>query len=163
MYRLPTAMLAALAFFAGDCSLAETVAIRLSEPVASTDTYEDFGAALPATLSPRSLRDVLADPSVNADEDVTVTARIEQVCQKKGCFFIAQDGETVARVVFKEYSFFVPTDSSGKTVTFVGRVQQNELSADDAAHLDKDLKAEPGTNRAGTETLLIASAVRIPR
>ncbi|MEM8983895.1 MAG: DUF4920 domain-containing protein [Pseudomonadota bacterium] len=140
----------------------ETAAIRLSEPVAITDTYEDFGQALPTDPVAQSLADALAAYD-GSDKPVTVTARIEQVCQKKGCFFIAQDGDAMARVTFVDYSFFVPTDSSGKTVTFVGTIEQHTLSSDEAAHVDADMGVQRDHYGPRSETRLVASAVRIPR
>ncbi|MEM1260807.1 MAG: DUF4920 domain-containing protein [Pseudomonadota bacterium] len=140
----------------------ETTAIRLSEPVATTDRYEDFGQALPENPAAQPLAAVLAAYSGDK-QPVTVTARIEQVCQKKGCFFVAQDGDAIARVTFVDYSFFVPTDSSGKTVTFVGTIEQHTLTGDEAAHIDADMGVEKDHYGPRSETRLVATAVRIPR
>ena len=159
-YALIGCLLMALVLGGGPAA-AETPVVRLSEPVVATDEFEDFGAPLPAQPRARRLVDVLADTSLTAGVAVTVTARIDRVCQKKGCFFIAQDGPAMARVEFKDYGFFVPTDSAGKTVTLIGEVRRQTLSAERAAHLDADSGGE-GLHQPGTETVLIASAVRIP-
>ncbi len=136
--------------------------IRLSEPVAATETYEDFGAALDTEPDATSLASAMrAAPSGEASA-VTVDAKIAKVCQKKGCFFIARDGAAMARVEFKDYGFFIPTDSAGKNVIIRGVLQQQTLSADRAAHLSDDLGGD-AEQRAGKELVLIASAVRIPK
>ena len=138
---------------------AETTVIRLSEPVASTADYDDYGSALPAEPAAQPLASVLAANPASGSK-VVVTARIAEVCQKKGCFLIAQDGAAVARVEFADYSFFVPTDSAARTVTIAATIETQELSAERAAHLDADA-GKPGLNQPGKETLLIAHAVRI--
>jgi hypothetical protein len=145
-------------------ALAEDGVIRLSEPVASTDAYEDFGTELPASDSVHSLSDAVATLTEREGEPVLIETEVQQVCQKKGCFFIARDGETVARVRFQDYGFFIPTDSAGKTVTLAGTVSRVELSPEQAAHFAEDLGEEPAAPAmAEFEYQIMATAVRIPR
>ena len=68
---------------------------------------------------------------------------VSQVCQRKGCFFVAQDGDAVARVTFVDYSFFVPTDSAGKDVTLVGTFNRKMLSEAQAQHFAEDAGQDP--------------------
>ena len=105
---------------------------------------------------------------VNSDRylgsKVVVTTRIAKVCQKKGCFFIAQDGDAVARVTFKDYGFFIPTDSGGKEVTLAGVFERRELSESQARHYQDDLgesRARPPAG--GVEYQIVATSIRIPR
>ncbi|OAB58127.1 hypothetical protein AY599_00265 [Leptolyngbya valderiana BDU 20041] len=160
--RLIVASLIALSLSAA--VLAEDEVIRLSEPVASTDAYEDFGTALPDMGDAHSLSAAIAAMDEAAAEPVLIQAEVQQVCQKKGCFFIARDGETVARVRFQDYGFFIPTDSAGKTVTLAGTLSRIELSPEQAAHFAEDL-GEPAEDEAmaGFEYQIMATAVRIPR
>ena len=95
------------------------------------------------------------------DIAVRVEARISQVCQKKGCFMIASAGDRAVRISFKDYSFFVPTDTSGKTVTLTGTLIQRELSEKQAAHFRED--AGTDTIQAGKVYEIVANAVSIPR
>jgi hypothetical protein len=144
--------------------LAEDGVIRLSEPVASTEAYEDFGTVLPEMGETHSLSDAIATLDEAGSEPVLIQTEIQQVCQKKGCFFIARDGETVARVRFQDYGFFIPTDSAGKTVTLAGTVSKVELSPEQAAHFAEDLgEAAPMPAMAEFEYQIMATAVRIPR
>ncbi|MEM1082344.1 MAG: DUF4920 domain-containing protein, partial [Pseudomonadota bacterium] len=113
--------------------------IRLSEPVVVTDQYEVFGARLPEGAVPVSLSTVIAESEPQAEQQVVIETEIVQVCQMKGCFFIARDGDAVARVKFKDYGFFVPTDAAGKTVILVGTLDKVRISADLAAHYAEDL------------------------
>ncbi len=162
LIRLLSATLIALIL--NGAALAEDDVIRLSEPVATTETYEDFGAELPASDTVHSLSDAVAAVGDAAGESVLIEAEIQQVCQKKGCFFIARDGATVARVRFQDYGFFIPTDSAGKTVTLAGTVSRVQLSPEQAAHFAEDL-GEGATEMAAPdfEYQIMATAVRIPR
>ena len=139
----------------------ESSVIRLSEPVESTDAYETFGAPLPAADA-LTLAAVLGDAEQYADADVQITAKVKQVCQKKGCFFVAQDGPHIARVSFKDYGFFVPTDISGRTVTLHGVLKRNELSEAQAEHFSKDA-GKPGAFKPGPQYEIVAVSVRVPR
>jgi hypothetical protein len=134
--------------------------VRLSEPVIATDTFETFGAPLPASPAPVSLRAALAAHR-GSNEPVVIETEVVKVCQKKGCFFIARDGEAVARVSFVDYSFFVPTDSAGKKVLLAGVLHQQELTEEQAEHLSGDL-GEKGAVDAGLEFTIVASSVQIP-
>ena len=145
--------------WAGD----EPKVIRLSEPVEVTDTHETFGAVMPESAEPVALAALVAQHEDYADKSIVVEARVSQVCQKKGCFFIAKDGATTVRVSFKDYSFFVPTDISGRDVTLVGKLKQVELSAEQAAHLEEDMGSDSAAVEAGPQFEIVASAVRVPR
>lgn len=134
---------------------------RLSEPVEVTDDAEVFGAPLDADATSASLETLLDNPADYLDTSVRVEARISQVCQKKGCFMIASAGDRAVRISFKDYSFFVPTDTSGKTVTLTGTLIQRELSEKQAAHFRED--AGTDTIQAGKVYEIVANAVSIPR
>ncbi len=143
--------------------LAHADVIRLSEPVAKTATTETFAAEAVEMpdIAPMSLAALMADAPALAGQEVVVTTRVARVCQKKGCFFIAQEGADSIRVSFKDYAFFVPTDSSGKTVTLVAELVETEVSESQAAHYREDL--EGGSVAPGRQFELVASVVRIPR
>ncbi len=145
--------------WAGD----EPKVIRLSEPVAVTDTHETFGAVMPETVEPMALSALIAQHEDHTGASIAVAARVSQVCQKKGCFFIAKDGDTTVRVSFKDYSFFVPTDISGRDVTLVGELRQVELTEEQAAHLEDDMGSDDALVTPGPQFEIVASAVRIPR
>lgn len=159
--RFVLAILIALSLSAA--VLAEDGVIRLSEPVASTDAYEDFGTALPEIGETHSLSNAIAAMDETSNGPVLIQTEVQQVCQKKGCFFIARDGENVARVRFQDYGFFIPTDSAGKTVTLAGTINRVELSPEQAAHFAEDLGDTPSDNTmAEFEYQIMATAVRVP-
>ena len=135
--------------------------IRLSEPVAVTDDAEIFGAPLNEEASPTGLGAILDSPSEFVGSVVRVEAKISQVCQRKGCFMIATSGEGAIRISFKDYAFFVPTDTGGKTVTFTGTVIERELSEEQAAHLREDAGSD--VIEAGPVYEIVADAVSVPK
>ena len=137
--------------------------IRLSSPVAETSTHEIFGDKLPESGEPLSLQSLIAQSDLYMNQPVTVETRIAKVCQKKGCFFIAQEGPVTARVTFKDYSFFIPTNSADKPVTLYGIFSRSVVSAEDADHYAKDLGEKPTEASTGIEYTIVASSVSIPK
>jgi hypothetical protein len=137
--------------------------IRLSEPVVVTDNYEIFGSPVEPGETQR-LADVIADEEDYVGREVRVEATVAKVCQKKGCFFIAQDGESVARITFVDYSFFVPTDSGGKAVTIVGTFDRKTLSEGQAKHYVEDAGGDPSrVSGPRSEYSIVATSVIVPR
>ena len=142
---------------------AQADVIRLSEPVSNTETTETFANA-PVEFDAAaavSLANLLDDAEALAGKQIVVQTRVAKVCQKKGCFFIAQQGAHSVRVSFKDYGFFVPTDSGGKEVTLLGELVEREVSEAEARHFAEDLGGAEVP--AGKRYEIVASAVRIPR
>lgn len=140
---------------------ADREAIRLSEPVEVTDSYEAFGSKLSSTGEELSLAELIADSENYQDSEVLLSTRIAKVCQKKGCFFIAQEGADSVRITFADYGFFIPTDSGGKRVTLAGIFTREPLSQQQAEHYAKDLgEAVPATAPA-YEYTFVATGIRI--
>jgi len=142
---------------------AEPEVIRLSEPVEVTETYEVFGSALPDAGTPLSLADLVSDNEQYLDQEVLVETRIAKVCQKKGCFFVATDGPSTARVTFKDYGFFIPTDSGGKDVVLLGTFSRKSVSKEQAEHYAADLGEKAVLSPEEFEYSIVATAVKIPR
>jgi hypothetical protein len=141
----------------------ESAVTRLSEPVEVTATHEVFGSSLPESGTPLSLGELMKDSEKYLDQEVMVSTRIAKVCQKKGCFFVATEGPSTVRVTFKDYGFFIPTDSGGKNVVLLGAFSRKSLSEEQAEHYAADLgeAAKPKPERF--EYSIVASAVKIPR
>ena len=136
---------------------------RLSEPVEVTATHEVFGSTLVETGTPLSLGELVNDNQKYLDQEVLVATRIAKVCQKKGCFFVAQEGPAMARVTFKDYGFFIPSDSGGKDVVLLGVFSRKSVSKEEAEHYAADLGEKPAATPEKFEYSIIASAVKIPR
>jgi len=144
--------------FAGEAEV-----IRLSEPVASTESHEVFGAMLPDQGTPLSLVDLIDDQDKYQDQEVLLATRIAKVCQKKGCFFVATEGAVTARVSFKDYEFFIPTDSGGKDVVLLGTFSRKNVSKEEAEHFATDLGEKASASPERFQYSIVASAVKIPR
>jgi hypothetical protein len=109
------------------------------------------------------MSNLVTDSSSHLAKPFKVKARIAKVCQKKGCFFIAQQDQHILRVSFRDYSFFIPTDSSGKTVILAGELVQKEVSPKQAAHFKADLRSETDLVKPGLVYEIVADSVKIPR
>ncbi len=156
------ATLSALVVFLAAPALAEGVT-RLSEPVEVGDGFEVFGAPLGEQGEPRRLAEIVAGSAKYAGQQVHATATVAQVCRKKGCFFVAQDGDAVARVTFVDYSFFVPTDSGGKDVTIVGTFNRKLVTEAQAKHFAEDAGEDPAKVVGPREEYtIVASSVVVP-
>lgn len=161
MRAIRSALVPVLALLAA--AVAADEPIRLSEPVAASAHWEDFGAPLPDGEA-RTLAAVVASAATLDGTEVLVETEVVQVCRKKGCFFIARDGEATARVTFRDYAFFVPTDSAGKRVVLAGTFERRAITAEQAAHYAEDLGEAPAADlEDGFEYAIVADAVRVPR
>jgi len=160
--KLATAPLLVLALCAASPALAENV-IRLSEPVEVGAGYEVFGAPVAESGEPVPLGEIITASDTYAGQEVYTTAKVAKVCQKKGCFFVAHDGEATARITFVDYSFFVPTDSGGKDVTIVGTFNRKMLSEAQAQHFAQDAGEDPTKVQGPREEYsIVATSVVIP-
>lgn len=72
-------------------------------------------------------------------EDVTITAKVSEVCQMKGCWMTLEkpDGSTM-HVKFKDYALFMPKDLAGKEVVLHGKAKVTTTSVDELKHLAQD-------------------------
>ncbi|MBW2415659.1 MAG: DUF4920 domain-containing protein [Deltaproteobacteria bacterium] len=98
---------------------------------------EDFGGAL--TLDePTPLADVLSNPERYTEKPVLIHGKLTDVCQRKGCWTVIQDGGAQVRVRFKDYGFFLPKDSSGREAFVEGVAVVETLSEADARHYESE-------------------------
>ena len=156
------ALLATLAAAMAAPALAGEV-VRLSEPVEAGEGYEVFGAPVGDAGEPVRLGEIIAASDQYAGQTVHATAKVAKVCQKKGCFFVAHDGDATARITFVDYSFFVPTDSGGKDVTIVGTFNRKTLSEAQAQHFAQDAGEDPAKVQGPVEEYaIVATSVVIP-
>lgn len=83
-------------------------------------------------------------------KSVKVTGTVDQVCAKKGCWFVlrpddeAHKDKTI-RITSKGYRFFMPRSSVGQKAVVEGDFQITKLSESEAQHLEDDrVEAEGG-------------------
>jgi hypothetical protein len=123
-----------------------------------------YGAAL-EPASPVPLTSLLSNPKAYADQTVTTEGKVQRACSRKGCWMEIGAGEDACRVTFKDYAFFVPTDSAGAFAKIQGRLDTREVEAAAVNHLESEGARFRNKKPDGsaTEVRLIASAVELTR
>ena len=137
--------------------LAAAPEAKSSEPVMTRG--EKLTGAQPVELAK-----VLASPTDFEGKTVTVEAKIRKACEKKGCWMELSGGDKAmgVRVTFKDYGFFVPLDSAGKTAKVEGIVKVAELSEARARHYTEEGATIPkGKDGKFREVQLVASGVEL--
>lgn len=74
-------------------------------------------------------------------ENVKVKAKVETVCQAKGCWMNLTDDAVADKSVFvkfQDYGFFVPKDIAGYDVILEGKAYIEETSVDELRHYAED-------------------------
>jgi Domain of unknown function (DUF4920) len=81
-------------------------------------------------------------PRVLGNQDslaVPVIGQVQDVCQAKGCWMdVRLTNNTVMKVRFKDYGFFVPKNLKGKTVVLNGLAYNQTVSVADQKHYAQD-------------------------
>ncbi|MEW6734554.1 MAG: DUF4920 domain-containing protein [Acidobacteriota bacterium] len=113
-----------------------------------------------------SLAKLLEEPAAHTGKTITVEGTIKRVCQNKGCWMeLSQQSDAPGvRVTFKNYGFFVPTDSKGMKVKAEGEVSLKVLSKADADHLASEgaqLKRNP--DGTANEIAFVATGVELSK
>lgn len=113
------------------------------------------------------LADVLAAPADYEKTPVLVEGVIENVCEMKGCWMqiAPAAGKAGMRVTFKDYGFFVPTDSKGMKARAEGVAKVKTLSKAEADHLEHEDGAKLTRNADGTakEISFVANGVELTK
>ncbi len=67
--------------------------------------------------------------------DLKLSGAVDAVCQAKGCWMTMKlPNNQEMRVTFKDYGFFVPKHSSGKTAIIQGELKVDTTSVEDLRH-----------------------------
>jgi len=152
----------------------ETRARELSpKPVPSAAAaVSSPGKAFGAPIGPGpelALAEVLASPERFRDQTITVQGHVRSACTRRGCWMeVAEGGDPKlpgCRVTFKDYGFFVPTDSAGARAKVQGTLGVNTLPPERVAHLESEGGQFPRKNADGSvdELRLVATGVELRR
>jgi hypothetical protein len=123
-----------------------------------------FGAAFePGPVV--SLAALLANPVAYSEQSIITEGHVQRACSRRGCWMEIGEGDAACRVTFKDYGFFVPTDSAGSHARLQGKLSTKEIPAAQVAHLESEGALFPHRRPDGsaTEVQLIASAVELTR
>lgn len=134
MKKIAFFSLCSLLFLAA-CHNEEKSKTETQAPKADVAYFGDTIAEGGATPSNQLLKELDGKDSLN----VKVTATIEEVCQKKGCWMDVSLGNgKMMKVSFKDYAFFVPKDAAGKTAIFEGFAYTDTISVNQLRHYAED-------------------------
>jgi len=134
--------------------------------LASAATHkEGFGKAITINSAPMKLSEAVAKIQENKNKEILVKGKIVDVCQQKGCWMKIKDGNTLVRITFENYGFFVPKNSKNKEALLQGKLIEKEMSVGAAKHYAKDegkSKKEIDAIKATVKTLeFVASGVEL--
>lgn len=108
-------------------------------------------------------------PEAHAGKTVLVEGVVRRACSAKGCWLeLASAADAAApgfRVTFKDYGFFIPTDSAGARARVQGTVEVTEVKKSHVEHLEGegatfDRKHPDGT---ATEVRVVATGVELEK
>ena len=118
------------------------------------------GEPLPKNQSPQPLSAVLAKPEDG--KKVLVEGVVRRACSQMGCWMelAPPEGGPGVRVTFKDYGFFVPTDSAGAQARVAGTLKVSTLTPDEVAHLRSE---GAQVKKGGKEIQLEATGVELRR
>jgi len=110
---------------------------QVGDPIVPDQKPAQFGAAI-SKKTPMQLADLLKAPEKNNGKVVVVEGLVAEVCQNKGCWMTLQVEDKEMRVRFKDYAFFVPKDSAGKTARVEGVFEYKDVPVEEARHYLED-------------------------
>jgi hypothetical protein len=129
---------------------------------------ELFGEPLGA--SPEvSLAELLSAPGAHADQPVRVAGHVRRACSNKGCWMELATGPdanaAACRVTFKDYGFFVPTDSAGSDARVEGMVTLKRVPPAQVRHYENEGATFASKHEDGSadEVRLVATGVELRR
>jgi hypothetical protein len=130
---------------------------------------KSFGAPLKAGAPTQSLAGVLEQPEQFAGKSVIVEGEVRRACSRKGCWMELSTSKDAAapgcRVTFKDYGFFVPTDSAGSSARVEAAVEVARLDPSHVAHLEREgaTFARKAADGSAQEVRLVATGVELWR
>ena len=120
----------------------------------------EYGAAMPVNGVTLRLNEAISNfESGTQVAQRKVSGSIKEVCKKKGCWMVLADGSNYARVTFKDYSFFVPTNSHGAGAVVYGSLHRERLTRDEANHFEEDAGRTATAESGQFEYQIVASSV----
>ena len=120
-----------------------------------------------ADIGPSSivkLEEALQDLDRYTEQPVILEGTVNKVCAVKGCWMelVPDNASQGIRITFKDYAFFVPTDSTGYNARLEGLFEQNIFSKAAADHLIAEgVNLSRNADGTATETSFVAQAVEL--
>lgn len=165
-------MIAALLLVCAACQSkheqGSSAAVPKKPTAAASPAHKTFGAPLGASPS-AALGDVLKSPDKFAEKSVVVEGQVRSACSRKGCWMELSEGPDASapgcRVTFKDYGFFVPTDSAGSQARVEAKVETKVIKPEMVAHLESEGAkfADKAADGSAREVRLVATGVEMWR
>jgi len=137
-------------------------------PAPPAKKAERFGQPITAGES-ATLSAVLGSAEQYRDRTVIMEGLVRRACSRKGCWMELAAGSDKAspgcRVTFKDYGFFVPTDSAGARAKVQGAVLIHKVEPQWVAHMEEEGAHFASKNPDGSanEVRLVATGVELTR
>lgn len=116
--------------------------VKNTEVLVDINEYENFGEAFELTelITNDEMREFYAEMEVGDSLEVTFNAKVNSICQKKGCWMTLDlgDGDAESFVKFKDYEFFVPMDAANSDAIIKGMAYKNETTVEELRHYAQD-------------------------
>lgn len=106
-----------------------------------TATYISFGdkISIDNAISKEEMAKKFDNLKAGDTINVKFATKINEVCQKKGCWIkVPLDDKKESFVKFKDYAFFMPFNAAGSEVVLNGKAFRNEVSVKELQHYAKD-------------------------
>lgn len=135
-----------------NATTSETDSEETTMEIATID-YESFGAQISEeqAMTQEEMAAKFKDMKPGDTVAVKFKAKVNSVCQNKGCWMRLNTGEEETLVKFKDYGFFMPKDIAGDEVIVNGRAFVDEMSVEDQQHFAEDAGKSPEEIAAITE------------
>lgn len=103
-------------------------------------TYAPFGDKITAdgALTDSAIIEKYKNLKVGDTTVVKFEAKVNEVCQAKGCWMRLELGDDETMVKFKDYGFFMPKNIAGKNVIVNGKAFIAEVSVEEQRHYAED-------------------------
>lgn len=103
--------------------------------------YASFGGEITDAdaLSAAQMTEVYNNLKAGDTVHTKVIAKVEEVCQSKGCWMrLNLDDDKEIMVKFKDYGFFMPKNIAGMEVIINGKAFVNEMPVEELRHYAED-------------------------
>ena len=128
--------------------------------LAGEDGIRNYGSEMPNLGHAISIDQAIIDyQSDTPSVERKFSGYIAEVCQKKGCWIVLAKGRSYARVTFKDYGFFLPSNSLKAKAIVYGRLNLEKLSPKLANHYEKDAGRPAAIKSDQFEYRIVASSV----